>query len=115
MYVSYAGLPLEKLPPTGKKFIKAFKKYLGLKTLPPPYSVYQAQGAQVLLEAIKRSDGTRASVTAELFKTNVKNGIMGSFHFDKNGDPVPTKAISFDQLRGNTGIPVWEVVLKVEG
>jgi branched-chain amino acid transport system substrate-binding protein len=117
MYISYAGLPLEKLGPTGKKFIADFSKFLKLKTgeLPPPYSVYQAQGVQVMLEAIKRSNGTRASVTSQLFKTKVVNGIMGTFHFDKNGDTVPTKAISFDQLRGDTGVPVYEVILKVKG
>ena len=117
MYISYAGLPLEKLGPNGKKFIKTFSKYLRLKKgeLPPPYAVYQAQGAQIMLDAIKRSNGTRASVTAQLFKTKVKAGIMGTFHFDKNGDIVPTKAISFDQLRGNKGVPVYEVVLKVKG
>ena len=32
-----------------------------------------------------------------------------------NGDTVPTKAISFDQLRGNTAVPVYEVVLNVPG
>jgi len=115
MYVSYAGQPLEKLPPTGKKFIKAFKKYLHSSQLPPPYAVYQAQGAQIMLNAIKRSNGTRASVTAQLFKTKVKNGIMGSFHFDRNGDIAPLKWISFDQLRGNTGVPVFAVLRKVNG
>jgi branched-chain amino acid transport system substrate-binding protein len=116
MYVSYAGLPLEKLGPSGKKFIKAFAKFLHLKKgeLPPPYAVYQAQGAQVMLEAIKRSNGTRASVTSQLFKTKVVKGIMGTFHFDKNGDIVPTKAISFDQLRGDKGVPVFAVILKVK-
>jgi branched-chain amino acid transport system substrate-binding protein len=117
MYISYAGLPLEKLPPKGKTFLAAFSKVLHLKKgeLPPPYSVYQAQGAQIMLDAIARSNGTRASVTQQLFKTNVKNGIMGTFHFDKNGDPVPTKNISFDQLRGNTAVPVWYVSVKVKG
>jgi len=115
MYISYAGLPLEKLPPTGKKFIKAFKKFLGIKTLPPPYAVYQAQGAQIMLTAIAHSNGTRASVTTQLFKTRVKNGIMGTFHFDKNGDIVPVKAISFDQIRGNDGVPVYAVILRVKG
>lgn len=116
MYVSYAGLPLEKLGKTGKKFIKAFTKFLHLKgELPPPYAVYQAQGTQIMLDAIKRSNGTRASVTSQLFKTKVKNGIMGTFHFDKNGNIVPTKAISFDQLRGDKGVPVFAVILKVKG
>ena len=54
-------------------------------------------------------------MTSALFKTHVKNGIMGTFHFDHNGDIVPTKAISFDQLRGNTGVPVFAVILKVKG
>jgi branched-chain amino acid transport system substrate-binding protein len=117
MYISYAGLPLEKVGPAGKRFIAAFSKFLRLKKgeLPPPYAVYQAQGAQIMLEAIARSNGTRASVTRELFKTRVVNGIMGTFHFDKNGDPVPLKTISFDQLRGDTGVPVYEVVLRVKG
>jgi branched-chain amino acid transport system substrate-binding protein len=118
MYISYAGLPLELVSKSkpGKAFITAFSKYLHLKKgeLPPPYSVYQAQAAQVLLDAIARSDGTRASVTRELFKTNVKNGIMGTFHFDTNGDILPFKAISFDQLRGKTGVPVYAVILKIK-
>jgi branched-chain amino acid transport system substrate-binding protein len=116
MYVSYAGQPLEKLPPVGKKFIKAFSKFLHLKKgeLPPPYAVYQAQGAEIMLNAIKHSNGTRASVTTQLFKTRVKDGIMGTFHFDKNGDIVPLKWISFDQLRGTTGVPVYAVLRKVK-
>jgi hypothetical protein len=39
-----------------------------------------------LLDAIGRSDGTRASVTKELFETKVKNGILGTFAIDHNGD-----------------------------
>jgi hypothetical protein len=38
---------------------------------------------------------------------------MGSFHFDQNGDIAPLKWISFDQLRGNTGVPVFAVLRKV--
>jgi branched-chain amino acid transport system substrate-binding protein len=115
MYISYAGLPLEKLGPTGKKFLAAFGKFLHLPKgeLPPPYSVYQAQAAQIMLNAIARSNGTRASVVKEMFKTKVKNGIMGTFNFDKNGDIVPFKAISFDQLRGKAGVPVYAVILQV--
>ena len=113
MFISYAGQPLERLPATGKKFIAQFRAYAKIKGNMPPYSVYQAQAAQVLLEAIARSDGNRASVVKELFKTNVKNGIMGTFRFDKNGDTIPFKWISFDQLRGKNGVPVYAVVEKV--
>ncbi len=113
MYISYAGQPLERLAPAGKKFIAQFRAYAKIKGNMPPYAVYQAQAAQVLLDAIARSNGTRPSVVKELFRTNVKNGIMGSFRFDKNGDIVPNKWISFDQLRGKNGVPVFAVVEKI--
>jgi ABC-type branched-subunit amino acid transport system substrate-binding protein len=47
------------------------------------------QATEVLLQAIARSDGTRASVVRELFATRMKDGILGSFSFDRNGDIVP--------------------------
>jgi len=116
MYVSYAGLPLQTLGKTGKAFIAKFKKYANIKDqYPPPYAVYQAQAAQIMLSAISKSDGTRKSVTSQLLKVHVKNGIMGTFHFDKNGDIVPIKSISFDQLRGKTGVYVFVVITKVNG
>ena len=102
MYISYAGQPLEKLGPTGKKFMAQFRAYAKIKGHMPPYAVYQAQAAQIMLDAIARSNGTRASVVKEMFKTNVKNGIMGTFRFDKNGDIDPVSSGSAStSCRGN--------------
>jgi branched-chain amino acid transport system substrate-binding protein len=84
MTVSVAGLPNSQLGAAGKQFVKDFGAQVGKE--PDPYSVYAAQAADVLLEAIDRSDGTRASVAEELFKTDVKNGILGSFKINENGD-----------------------------
>ena len=114
MVISYAGQPLQKLGPTGKKFMKEFRAYAKIKGNMPPYSVYQAQAAQIMLNAIAESNGTRASVVKALFATSVKNGIMGTFHFDKNGDTVPFKWISFDKLKGNAGVYEFAVVTKVK-
>lgn len=83
MTVSVAGLPNSQLKGAGQAFVKGFTKAVGA---PDPYAVYAAQAAQVLLTAIANSNGTRASVTANLFKTKVKNGILGSFTINKNGD-----------------------------
>jgi branched-chain amino acid transport system substrate-binding protein len=83
MTVSVAGLPNSQLKGAGKAFVKGFTKAVGA---PDPYAVYAAQAAEVLLTAIANSNGTRASVTANLFKTKVKNGILGSFTINKNGD-----------------------------
>jgi len=112
-YISYAGQPLSKLGPTGKKFIAGLRAYAKVKGQMPPYPIYQGQSAQVMLSAIARSNGTRSSVSDQLFKTNVKNGIMGTFHFDKNGDIVPLKYITIEQLKGNTGVYAYVVVTKV--
>jgi len=48
-----------------------------------------------------------------MFKTRVTNGIMGTFRFDKNGDIIPNKWISFDKLKGNAGLYEFAVVTKV--
>ena len=115
MYVSYAGLPLSKLGPKGKAFMVGLRAYAKIKGDIPPYAVYQGQSAEIMFAAIARSNGTRSSVTSELFKTNVVNGIMGNIRFDKNGDTVPLKAISFDKLVGDTGKYAFVVITKVKG
>jgi ABC-type branched-subunit amino acid transport system substrate-binding protein/DNA-binding beta-propeller fold protein YncE/predicted Ser/Thr protein kinase len=50
-----------------------------------------AQAAELVLRAIARSDGTRESVLEKLKASRVKDGILGSFHFDRNGDLTPAK------------------------
>jgi branched-chain amino acid transport system substrate-binding protein len=85
MYISIAGQPNTKIKSgAGKAFIKGFGKVIGRD--PNPYSLYGAQSADVLLTAIAKSNGTRAAVTANLFKTKVTNGILGTFTINKNGD-----------------------------
>lgn len=84
MTVSVAGLPNAHLPAAGKEFVAAFGRAVG--QTPRPYSVRAAGAAEVLLDAIARSNGTRASVTRKLFETKIANGILGSFTFDANGD-----------------------------
>jgi ABC-type branched-subunit amino acid transport system substrate-binding protein len=56
--------------------------------------VYAAQAAEILLDAIARSDGTRSSVTRELFRTDVEDGILGDIRFDENGDLVEAPVTS---------------------
>jgi ABC-type branched-subunit amino acid transport system substrate-binding protein/DNA-binding beta-propeller fold protein YncE len=56
----------------------------------PLYGVLEAgQAAELVLDAIERSDGTRASVLKALRAGEVKDGILGSFGFDRNGDLTP--------------------------
>jgi hypothetical protein len=46
--------------------------------------------AHVILDAVARSDGTRTSVLDELFRTHVRDGLLGDVAFDArrhHGDP----------------------------
>jgi branched-chain amino acid transport system substrate-binding protein len=84
-WVSVAGVPNSQLKGTGKAFLVAFTKALG-GTAPDPYAVYAAQAAVVMMSAISKSNGTRANVTQQIFKTNIPNSITGTVQFNANGD-----------------------------
>jgi branched-chain amino acid transport system substrate-binding protein len=83
-YISVAGIPPEKLKGEGASFVKDFGAQEG--TAVNPYSTYAAQTAVVMLDAISKSDGTRAAVTDNLFKTKITNGILGNFGINPDGD-----------------------------
>jgi ABC-type branched-subunit amino acid transport system substrate-binding protein/DNA-binding beta-propeller fold protein YncE len=68
----------------------------------PLYGVLEAgQAAELVLDAIERSDGTRASVLKELRASEVKDGILGSFGFDRNGD-ITTPVVPILRVTGST-------------
>ena len=87
MLVTSTSVPSALLPPAGEQFVREFGHDAGEPGfLGAPEA---AQATAVLLDAIARSDGTRASVVEELFETKVEHGILGSFSFDRFGDIVP--------------------------
>ena len=87
-YVSIEGLVNERLGPAGKAFLHDFgSTQPGAKV--DAAAVYAAQATELLLEAIVRSDGTRASVSSQLFKARVRGGLVGDFAINAAGDPSP--------------------------
>jgi ABC-type branched-subunit amino acid transport system substrate-binding protein/DNA-binding beta-propeller fold protein YncE len=106
MVVSFPIVPASHLPSSGREFAEAFEKAISGPA--EPYSPAVAQATAVLLDAIAASDGTRASVTRNLFGTRVENGILGTFEFDENGD---TTAAGVTMYRIQNGRPrVVEVI-----
>jgi branched-chain amino acid transport system substrate-binding protein len=97
MFVTVPGIPHDLLPPAGERFVREFGGPANIDpgALGAPEA---AQSAEVLLDAIARSDGTRASVVEELFATKTKNAILGSFSFDRFGDidPAPVGVYRFE-------------------
>jgi branched-chain amino acid transport system substrate-binding protein len=84
-YFSVAGVGIDQYKGAALKFIDGFKQQLNGKPV-DPYAILAAQAAQVMLDAIKNSDGTRADVIKQMYATKVNNGLIGSFSFNKNGD-----------------------------
>jgi branched-chain amino acid transport system substrate-binding protein len=99
VYVSLAGAVTERLPPAGTRFVRRFGKTQAGVAI-QPFAVYAAQATEVLLDAIARSDGTRASVLEELFATRVRDGLLGSFTFDANGDITESPVTILRVVRG---------------
>lgn len=87
MFMSVAGVPIDEFKGVAQEFVDGLLGGpLSGKAI-DPYAIYGGQAAQVLLDAIAASDGTRADVIAKLFETDVQDGLLGSFTINANGDP----------------------------
>ena len=102
IYISSAGIPLQRLDAAGRRFVDEFGATQpgGIVTLD---AVYAAQATEVLLDAIARSDGSRASVTRALLATRIENGLIGDVSFDADGDvrPRPYVIVRFSRHTSN--------------
>ena len=97
MTISVPGAPPSRLPAAGKDFASRLQKAIGGQ--PRPYTLLAAQAAELLLQAIAQSDGSRASVVAHLVPAQVRGGLLGNFTIDKNGD-ISLRTFSIYRIAG---------------
>jgi ABC-type branched-subunit amino acid transport system substrate-binding protein len=97
MTFSQPGPANDHLGAEGKQFVASFSKTFD--AAPTREAVSAAQATDVLLDAIARSDGTRASVTMNLFNTSISNGILGSFFITPDGDTT-LNAVAIYRISG---------------
>ena len=84
VYVTRANPPNGALPPAGQHWLRRFADtQLGGQV--QTSSVLAAAATEVLLKAIERSDGTRASVVAALRRTDMQS-VIGRIKFTNRGD-----------------------------
>jgi branched-chain amino acid transport system substrate-binding protein len=76
--------PVDKLTGEGKTLVEEFAKKDG-KTV-EVYTTYAMAAAQVALDAISRSDGSREDIVAKLFETNLPDTVVGAVSFNDDGD-----------------------------
>jgi ABC-type branched-subunit amino acid transport system substrate-binding protein/glutamine cyclotransferase len=99
MYIATVDVPRANLPlpAAGRRFAadmgKPAKEHFGV--------LEAGQATEILLQAIARSDGSRASVLKELRASKVRNGLLGTFGFDANGD-ITTAPIPIVRITGTT-------------
>ena len=86
MFLSVAGVPIDQFEGPGAEFAEALKPRIGGKPV-DPYAIYGAQAAQVMIDAIAASDGSRGDVIAKMFEASVTDGYLGSFEINDTGDP----------------------------
>jgi branched-chain amino acid transport system substrate-binding protein len=82
-YVLFGSVPADRLSDQGKAFASEYASRYGQ---PGTYTLYAAESAGVLFDAIGRSDGRRRSVVQELLGTRFYDGLLGRWSFDANGD-----------------------------
>jgi branched-chain amino acid transport system substrate-binding protein len=117
MFVIAPGLPVSDLGARGKAFASELAAGPLAGQEIDPYAIYGAEAARILLDAIAASDGTRAGVLRHLFRTSVTDGLIGSFTFDRNGDPADARGavVGFTVYRTGVGLdPVRTIVSRRE-
>ena len=107
LYVSATDVPAgaREASPALLRFARDF----GQLSSAEPYVLPAAQAADVVMRAIARSDGTRASVLEKIRSGAVNNGVLGDFRFDR-GDITPATVPIF-RVTGRTppGEEVFEL------
>ena len=109
MYLTITGLPTERLPDAGRRFVRELgETQPGVPVTEP--AVYAAQATEVLLAAIASSDGTRESVTEEVLNTEIRDGLIGSFGFDRFGDATsqPVTVLRVQRRSGVSDVSGFE-------
>jgi len=85
VYVTFGGLPPEKLTGKGAEFVKKYHdKY---SKDPEAYAVYGYVSAQVALQAIEKAGKKdREAIRQAMAATEQTDGVLGTWKFDENGD-----------------------------
>jgi branched-chain amino acid transport system substrate-binding protein len=123
MYMSVAGVPIDEFKGTALDFIDGLQKGPLAGKAIDPYAIYGGQAIQIVLDAIAASDGSRSDVITQMFATKVTDGLIGSFSFNENGDPVEASGaiVGFtiykatDELTTETSLSPKPDVVKAAG
>jgi YVTN family beta-propeller protein len=106
LYVSLPGaVTATSLSPGGRRLLAAFEAANPSQVTPSGTYLPEAiAAAQLVVEAIARSDGSRSSVLRELRRSRTTDTVLGPFHFDAAGDMSPATVVIL-HVTGGRGQP----------
>jgi branched-chain amino acid transport system substrate-binding protein len=87
-YLTVATISEEDYPPKGQKFFADFKAKYNQKIV-QPYAIYGYEAMDVVLDAMERAGDScndRQAVIDEFFNTTDKEGVIGTYDIDDDGD-----------------------------
>lgn len=111
-YGTAPTLPASQLTGAGAEFRDGFQEKIGADENIQVYTLYAATAAQVLLDAIANSDGTREDIVAKMFAANLSDTATGEMSFNEDGDPANGTEQLF-KADGASEKWVWNKALEV--
>ncbi len=106
VYVSAGGPQLDRRSAAGQRFLRAFgaTRPGGRVT---SFDAYAAAATEAMLDAVARSDGTRASISRLLTATRLRDSPIGPVSFDRRGEPSEARiAIARAEQRPGGSVPL---------
>ncbi len=89
-YATVGGVPNDKLPEAGQKYLKEYETEYGKTN--EPYAVYGYEAISVVINALEnickdgKNPADRETVRQYVMGTKDFNGVLGTWSFDANGD-----------------------------
>ncbi|MDQ1290204.1 MAG: branched-chain amino acid transport system substrate-binding protein [Actinomycetota bacterium] len=119
MYLTFPGLTTSELRSsggTGAKLLDAYKVKHGTDPV-SNYALYGVAGVQVILAAIEKSDGTRRSITEQVFSGDgitipANLSVLGKeMKIDPKSGDVNVKDITVEVVKGSKEVPLKSIAL----
>ena len=93
--------------PSAADVLDSFKQKYSVSTV-DPYAIYGYETMALALDVLKRAGdkaGDRAAVVKELFNTKGRQGVIGTYDIDANGDTTLT---DYGLYTVKGGLPTYE-------
>jgi DNA-binding SARP family transcriptional activator/ABC-type branched-subunit amino acid transport system substrate-binding protein len=109
VHITLPGLTVAGLPPAGRRFARELAAAASRATVQPA-SIYAAQATDLVLAALARSDGTRASVQRALSRVSLPDGLLGDVRLTATGRAaaMPVTVVRVADGRGSDALESTE-------